>query len=73
MKKKAKKKAKKEKFKKARMESLANNEKWEATIQARAAGASSSRDPTTVRPGAPDGEKTIDNTATGSETHKPHG
>ncbi|XP_047268183.1 CAX-interacting protein 4-like [Capsicum annuum] len=65
-----KKKAEKEEFKKVRIESLAENDKWEAVIRARDAGASSSKAPTTARLSAPDREKIADDAAKGSETHK---
>ncbi|PHT28268.1 hypothetical protein CQW23_32133 [Capsicum baccatum] len=70
-KKKAKKKEEKKELKKARLESVADNKKWEATIPARAAGASSSLAPATTKLDAPDGEKTTDDTVAGSKTQDP--
>lgn len=60
MKKKVKKKTEKEELKKARLEFMNDNEKWEVSIRARATGSSSSQNSTTARPDAPDGEKTTD-------------
>lgn len=52
--------AEKEEVKKARLESLADTEKWEVAIKTRVAGASSSQAPTTTKPEALDGEKIVD-------------
>ncbi|PHT36879.1 hypothetical protein CQW23_24579 [Capsicum baccatum] len=51
------KKAKKEELKKAIMESLANNGRWEEALKTRVAGASSRTPPTTIMPKSPNREK----------------
>ena len=70
-KKKAKKKAEKENLKRAIPESLANTEKWEPAIKARAAGALSSQAPATAKANTTSGEKTVDDAVVGSETQDP--
>ncbi|XP_047267193.1 HIRA-interacting protein 3-like [Capsicum annuum] len=70
-KKKAKKKVEKEELKKERLQSMADNEKWEAANRARAVGALSCQALTTARLDDPDGEKITDDTVAGSKTQDP--
>ena len=63
--------AEKKDFKRVRLKSLANTEKWEAAIRARAAGASSTQAPATVKVDNTSGEKTADDAIAGSKTQDP--
>lgn len=75
--KKARKKAEKGETKKVMIESLANNEKWEEALRARAVGASTSRPPITTRPNVserredPNGDKIAKDVVARSGTHDP--
>ncbi|PHT81708.1 hypothetical protein T459_14723 [Capsicum annuum] len=61
----ARRKSKKEKMKKARIESLVDNERWEAAIRERAIGASTSRPIETDRPAIPEQRDAPDGDAAG--------